>query len=122
MHLIIKDVDEMSKKVKNPLHKFKPEELLADITKLHNQISDFTAKNFKQIENERKEKESKHKKLIKELAVPSAEQIHNQVETTIQSYEHLQNAKERYVSKISEIRQISGLDINVWITSVVQFI
>ena len=106
----------MCDKVKNPFLKFEPKELLANITQLHSEISNFIANNFEQNENETKENKSAHEKNtpFEELEVPTAEQIHNQAEITIQSYKHLHHAKQQYESKIAKIREVRRRRLNIY--------
>ena len=104
---IIDEITEMPGKVKG-FQTLELKDLLANISDMQSKMSGFIEQNFEQFEKERKEKESTHGNLIPlhKPKMPIAEQIHYQAEITIQSYKHLQHAKEQYVSQIDKIREV----------------
>ena len=111
---IKEQMTEMERKVKNQFENNKLEDLVRNISDMHIKMSDFIEKKFKVIENEtKKEKEQADKN-----QVVTAGQIHNEAEITIQSYKHLQHAKEQYVSQIDKIREVRRLHIFQFISDV----
>ena len=110
----IKDMTKMSEKIggfQNLELNDLLNDLLANISDMQSKMSGFIKQNFEQFEKERKEKESTHGNVVPpdKPKVPTAEQIHYQAEITIQSYKHLQHAKQQYVSQIDKIREVCWL-------------